>query len=131
MLLGHLNVFFSASSRLLINNRYFGSFKSLAYQSILRLSSCYCNKLSNVFVSPGPELPITNILYGWSGIYGYFWMIFIVFMRNILRIKCFCMLLKLLIHVSYKEEKKQKRLFQKLSFYDALIEKPHIKHLKI
>ena len=41
------------------------------------------------------------------------------------------MLLKLLIHVSYKEEKKQKRLFQKLSFYDALIEKPHIKHLKI
>ena len=34
-----------------------------------------------------------------------------------------------IMHVLYKKEKKQKKLFQELPFYNALIEKPHIKHL--
>ena len=31
--------------------------------------------------------------------------------------------------MSFWDEKEAKRLFQKLPFYNALIEKPHIKHL--
>ena len=33
------------------------------------------------------------------------------------------------MHVLYKKEKKQKKLFQELPFYNVLIKKPHIKHL--
>ena len=34
------------------------------------------------------------------------------------------------IKMSFSDEKEGKRLFQKLSFYNVLIEKPRIKHLK-
>ena len=54
-------------------NWYFGSFKSLAYKSILSISAtCSYIKLSHAFAFPDPKLPIINILYGWSGIYEHF-----------------------------------------------------------
>ena len=59
-------------SLLLIKNRYFSSYGSLAYKYILSISGCWFIRLNNEFVFPDPEPPIINILYRWSGIYGQF-----------------------------------------------------------
>ena len=63
-----LNYFKPVLSRLLIENWYFVSYRSLAYQSILSISSRCLIKLNKEFVSPDPEPPVINILYGWSEI---------------------------------------------------------------
>ena len=36
------------------------------------MSGCFSNKFNNTGVFSDPELPIINIMYGWSGIYGQF-----------------------------------------------------------
>ena len=59
-------------SLLLIKNLYFASDGSLAYKYILSISGCWLIRLNNKFVFPDQEPPISNILYGWSGICGKF-----------------------------------------------------------
>ena len=58
--------------RFLINIRRFFSNESLAYKWILSISCYWLIKLNNKFVFPDHQPPIINILYGWSGICGYF-----------------------------------------------------------
>ena len=57
---------------LFIKNWYLASYGSLAWKYTLSISDVFFIKFNNAFVSPDPEPPIINILYGSSGIYGHF-----------------------------------------------------------
>ena len=70
--LGLLKCFNPVLSLLLIKIWYFASYGSSAYKYILSISCWLFVKFVNAFVFPDPQPPIINILYGWSGIYGYF-----------------------------------------------------------
>ena len=59
-------------SLLLINNWYFASYGPFAYTKMLSISGSWFIRLSIAYVSPDPEPPIINALYGCSGIYGQF-----------------------------------------------------------
>ena len=43
------------------------------------MSGWFSIKFNNRFVFPDPKLPIINILYGWSGIYGQFLLCAVLF----------------------------------------------------
>ena len=66
-------------SLFLIKNWYLSSYGSLAYKYILSISGWLFIKFSNAFVFPDPEPPITNIPYGWSGIYSQLGLCFLLF----------------------------------------------------
>ena len=66
-------------SLLLIKYWYFASYRSFAFKYILSISGCFSIKFSNTFVFPDPELPITNILYRWYGVYDQFLLFSVLF----------------------------------------------------
>ena len=70
--LGSLKCFNPVCSLLLIKNWYIFSYGSFTYKYVLSMFRWLSIKFKNAFVFPDPEPPIINILYGWSGIYGYF-----------------------------------------------------------
>ena len=55
-----------------IKKWYFASYGYLAYKWILSISGYWLIKLNIEFAFPYPELPIINIVHGWSGICGQF-----------------------------------------------------------
>ena len=61
-----------APSLLLTKYWYFDSYGSFTNKYILSMSGWFSITFNNKFVFPDPELPIINILYGWSGVYGQF-----------------------------------------------------------
>ena len=63
-----LKCFVSTSSRFLIKNWYFASFRSLAHKLMLSISDCSFVRLNNEFVFLDPEPPNINNMYGWSRI---------------------------------------------------------------
>ena len=96
--------------------------------------SCSFIKLSNAFVFPDPKPPIISIRYGRSGIYGHIGLCTKLFSFVITsRLNIFVCYKnfrnKILLQMSFWDEKETKILFTELPFYNALIEKPYIKHL--
>ena len=61
----------STLSRLLRKNGYFGLYGSLLYKLIPSVViGLWFIGVSKEFVFPNPELPLINVLYGWSKIFG-------------------------------------------------------------
>ena len=74
-----LKWFMPTLSFLLIKYWYLLSYGSFAYKYILSKSGWFSIKFNNTFVFPDPKLPIVNILYGWSGLYGQFLLCSVLF----------------------------------------------------
>ena len=74
-----LKWFMPTPSLLLIKYWYLASYGSFAYKYILSMSGWFSIKFNNTFVFPDPKLPIVNILYGWSGLYGQFLLCSVLF----------------------------------------------------
>ena len=67
-----LKCFKPVHSPLLIKNRYFTLYGSLAYEWILSISCCWFIRLNNEFVFPYSDPPVINILYGCTEACGQF-----------------------------------------------------------
>ena len=100
--LGSLKWFMPAPSLLLTKCWYLASYGSFAYKYILSMSGYFSIKFNNTFVFPVPEPPIVNILYGWLGLSGQFFLCLVfVFVNVIIKVDRLYIAISVFKHVFY------------------------------